>query len=115
MGSTMTRQEFEDFVDVLNAEKTKDVDFGTVRLRASKLKYAARVLWSLSETMCNRDFTNAEQERWNRMLRMARFNADELGVDFDLNRDPRGFTLYFKTPKTGRSNSWGGTEMGWGI
>ena len=41
--------------------------------------------------------------------------GEEYGLKFEIDGDPRGFAIKLKTPKTGRYNTWGGRETGWGI
>ena len=41
--------------------------------------------------------------------------AAEIGVTLSLGGDPRGFTVKLMTPKSGKYNSWGGAEDGWGV
>lgn len=41
--------------------------------------------------------------------------AESLGVTLELGGDPRGYTVKLMTPKSGRYNTWGGAECGWGV
>lgn len=41
--------------------------------------------------------------------------ADRFGVKVQIGGDPRGHVVHLMTPKTGRYNTWGGAESGWGL
>jgi len=67
--------------------------------------------------------TGKEIDRWQERLdrkeelleRRLHEIATGIGVSLELGGDPRGFTVKLQTPKTGKYNTWGGRECGWGV
>lgn len=65
---------------------------------------------------------NKLQERWGARIEREEARAQknviaacsELGLVPDFGGDPRGYTVKVKLP-SGRYNTWGGKEDGWGV
>ena len=68
-----------------------------------------------NEINCNGELTERQDALSAKVDTRMTELAASLGLESELNGDPRGFPFYVKLPKTGRSNSWGGSERGWGI
>ncbi len=110
------------------AHKTRDVLDTLAALEAETGKTARELapivdeLYTLAkradhynEMRCNVEMTDQQEARADRIdARMVALVAS-IGLTGTPNGDPRGFAFYVHLPKTGRYNSWGGAETGWGI
>jgi len=82
---------------------------------AAKLCSIARALHRLDELECNRELTAHEDMRAKRLIAEAQaIITESYGLKMEHNGDPRGYAIYIHFPD-GSSNSWGGSQRGWGI
>lgn len=82
---------------------------------AMSLMKRARICNRLAIKQCNVGLTEAEQARDERNDDAIVDLANLLGIGLSIQGDPRGCTVKVRTPKTGRSNTLGGAEVGWGV
>ena len=81
---------------------------------AAKLCSMARALRRLYEGDCNREVMSKERTRMINLEARTRTLLSEYGLQPDFDDDPRGYAVYIHFPDSS-SNSWGGSEKGWGI
>lgn len=81
-----------------------------------ELLQLARQHGRLCEIYCNRGFAPREERKKQRIEKRIHTICLELGKGFraKLNGDPRGYTVKLILP-SGRYNTWGGAEDGWGV
>lgn len=82
--------------------------------KAKAFRRAARTLERLAVAGCERALTPFEEKRQRAVTEMCRFLAADFGANVHTGGDPRGFALKLDLP-TGRYNTWGGAEEGWGV
>jgi hypothetical protein len=80
----------------------------------SRLQRLAKRHHRLQEHECNRGLSAKEQKKEARIEAQARVLVEALGWKLRVGGDPRGYTLKVLLP-SGRYNTWGGAEEGWGI
>lgn len=111
--SRASKKDREEFVAVLTKE------LGNVEpLEAAA---AARALMRLASTWqriqvdkCNRPQTGTDEAREFKTENLLVGWAKRYRLSLDLGGDPRGYTVKVKLP-SGRYNTWGGKEDGWGV
>ncbi len=84
-------------------------------LAAEQLLLCARKSADLALKYCNGPWNDFDQRADDANDDKIRQLARVFGVNIQIDGDPRGLTLKLKTPKTGRYNTLGGRETGWGI
>lgn len=96
---------------------TAVIDYGRAILRA------ARTIQRLAETACNRPLTEREERRHaaavarirKSLAELATWSTDGRSVTIaEIGRDPRGYCVKLRLP-SGKGNTWGGDECGWGV
>lgn len=130
--TTTTQKERQHFIDVLN-EDFPHLDRDTIEQAARKIMRHAASLKRLAEDACNGHPAqgspsmpiadiNQLQDRWDKRIekdteryeRLVIRAASEIGLVVHFGGDPRGYTVKVKLP-SGRYNTWGGAEDGWGV
>ena len=107
-------EEQEKFLDVLVQESSHtSEDF--IRELGNQILVLAKKNQRYSELECNRVLTKREQYLSGKVEENIRSIGERLHVSFSFDGDSRGFTVKLKTPRTGKFNTWGGKEDGWGI
>jgi hypothetical protein len=66
----------------------------------------------LAERECN--VGDVSDKTWERLEAKIRAICEEIGCGVKLGGDPRGYTVKVIVP-SGRYNTWGGAEDGWGV
>jgi hypothetical protein len=79
--------------------------------KASTSERIATVLCSVEMSEKRQARIEAEDERNDAAIKRV---CDAWGMVAVLSGDPRGYTVKVKLP-SGRSNTWGGSEHGWGV
>lgn len=80
---------------------------------AQQMQSISHRLHHYAETMCNRELTDKQGRRVEKLKEQITALAAQAGLAvLHINMDPRGFPVYLKLPSN-RSNSMGGE--GWGI
>lgn len=80
-----------------------------------KIMDLARRTHRYAEIACNRELSAGEEKRSEAVDKEILELGKKIGVKFEIQGDPRGFTVKLKTPKSKRYNTWGGVEVGWGV
>jgi hypothetical protein len=83
--------------------------------RASDLDLLMRLAkrhGKLAERECN--VGDVSDKTWERLEAKIRAVCAEIGCEVKLGGDPRGYTVKVIVP-SGRYNTWGGAEDGWGV
>lgn len=57
----------------------------------------------------------ADKKAEARAVKRATKLLEPYGVAFKTGGDPRGACFYLRTPKSERSNTWGGKDSGWAV
>lgn len=81
---------------------------------AMRLISWARSLRRIYEIACERELTPKEGERESRLCGYVSVTLADYGLTCEFNGDPRGYAVYIRFAD-GSSNSWGGSETGYGI
>lgn len=81
---------------------------------ATLLQRLGRSLQSLAIAHCNHGLTARQERRQKSLCEHASAVASRYDATVDCGGDPRGYVLKIILP-TGRYNTWGGKESGWGI
>ncbi len=103
------------FIEVLALEVTKPIDPETLADIGRLILRSAATHGRYAVEECNRELSASEVSLHNASCeRLARY-ANRLGVTLTLGGDPRGYTVKLMTPKSGKYNTWGGAEDGWGV
>lgn len=85
-----------------------------VRFAVKLIGYSNR-LQRYHETGCNYGLNDKQKASVERLRERARADVKEIGLTINhFNSDPRGYAIYLTLP-SGRYNSFGGAESGWGI
>lgn len=79
--------------------------------KASTSERLANILCSVEMSEKRQARIEAEDERNDAAIKRI---CDAWGLVPVLSGDPRGYTVKVKLP-SGRSNTWGGSEHGWGV
>ena len=82
--------------------------------RAVAFRKLARTLQRFAVKTCNEGLTARETERQSSARDAACALAHLIGGNALTSGDPRGYVLELDLP-TGRFNTWGGQEKGWGV
>ena len=83
-------------------------------LDAAKLCSMARSLNRLHEIQCNRPTSDREENRIKELAKAILKLLVSYNLQGEIDSDPRGYAVYIHF-SNGSSNSWGGSEKGWGI
>jgi hypothetical protein len=109
----MSKADRKDFLEVLcvesdeDRERTMQVGRALIRQSITHGRYAVME--------CNGDGGEWREHRQEVVSDRLERMAESLGVTLELGGDPRGYTVKLMTPKSGRYNTWGGAECGWGV
>ena len=82
--------------------------------RACVFRRLARSLERLAVKECNAGLSEREKLRQTATTHTAEEMARLIGANAIVGGDPRGYCLKLDLP-TGRYNTWGGAEEGWGV
>lgn len=74
----------------------------------------AATLARLAVVNCNRELTKAEDKRDDAATARVLARAKALGLEADVDGDPRGYVVKLHLPG-GSFNTWGGKESGYGV
>lgn len=96
-------------------EFTRTKEWSEFYSLAMNLMKRARTCNRLATKACKVELTEREQLRDERNDDAIADIANLLGVSLEVQGDPRGFTVKVRTTKTGRGNTLGGAEVGWGV
>jgi hypothetical protein len=120
----MKREDYQSLLTVLR-EESEGMSFEDARVVANRLRFYATKLDAIATRQCNGHQTpqgdwdevaaKLDDEREAKIEDSVRKIGVTYGLQFHFDGDPRGFVLKMKTPKSGRYNTWGGRETGWGI
>jgi hypothetical protein len=105
---------YESFLVKLQAHiaaKAIDADAHTM---AQALVALAGQFQKIQETECERELTNIERNREERVQEQLRELSAVLNLPMRFGGDPRGYTVKCFLAD-GSHNTWGGKEDGWGI
>lgn len=69
----------------------------------------------LSVKDCNEGLSKEDKLRELEIEKWLVERGSYFGVVFTFDGDPRGFTIKMKTPRSGKYNTWGGADVGWGV
>lgn len=69
----------------------------------------------LAVKACNEELSEKDKRRELEIEKWLSERGSYLGIVFTFNGDPRGYTIKMKTPRSGKYNTWGGAEVGWGV
>ena len=83
--------------------------------QVAQIYMPARRLSRLAVADCNDGLTDKQKRLEVRTSAALAALGEELGVTFTLSGDPRGYVVKMDTPLTGRFNTFGGAECGWGV
>jgi hypothetical protein len=64
---------------------------------------------------CNKGLNDDDKFRESEIEKWLTERGAYLGVVFTFEGDPRGFTIKMKTPRSGKYNTWGGADVGYGV
>lgn len=79
-----------------------------------KMLQLARGMQRLATEECNRQLTEREQARQERLKLAVHAMAKSWGIVAHVGDDPRGYCIKLMLP-SGTYNTWGGAECGWGV
>jgi plasmid stability protein len=113
MRTRTTQEERIAFLAVLHLESRMDP--GEVNRAGGLILRHAATHGRYAEAECCRELEPWEAKKAAQTEKRLEALAEELGVTLSLEGDPRGFTVKLKTPKSGKYNTWGGAETGWGV
>ena len=107
---------FRDMAEIVAvlAEAMPTVPPQMVAARALQFCKAARVIERNAVNQCNGVDSPRTEARALKAANAVATLASECGFTPRLGGDPRGYTLKLILP-TGRYNTWGGVEDGWGV
>lgn len=108
-------QAIADFTLTLKAEAKDTIPQPILALRVSELIKLGNTLSNLAVANCNYGLSPRQETRRDNIRDRIAAIGKELGVTFTTGGDPRGYVLKLKTPESGRYNSFGGREDGWGV
>lgn len=95
-----------------NFEDEQDTGFQDL-LNELLIRSKKRARFALA--MCNRNVSDKEKQDDEVNCRWLNRIALMLGVRVTIDGDPRGYTVKLLTPVTGKYNTWGGKEVGFGV
>jgi len=107
------REAFARWVSIVCNERKDDPNVNPFET-ARELWRIANSLNHLNEVDANYGLSSRQVMRERNLQRRAAELADDLGFVVMHNGDPRGYALQFVLP-SGRHNTWGGPEHGYGI
>ena len=81
---------------------------------AVALKHMANRLHRYAEAACNYGLTEQQEKRVASLEKRVAKLCQDMGLTVKFNGDPRGYAVKVQLP-SGRYNTWGGAEDGWGI
>lgn len=112
---TTKADDFALFVAVLaEALKGPEANPAATANLALAFRRLARTLTRYAVKDCNIGLTEADKVRQRRAERAAAGLATAAGLTAKVGGDPRGYCFRLVLP-TGRYNTWGGAEEGWGV
>lgn len=85
-----------------------------VAVLADELMRLSRAHGRIQVNRCNRELTDREEKRDDRIEAKITELLTPYGIKPDFGGDPRGYTVKLHLP-TKRYNTWGGAESGWGV
>jgi hypothetical protein len=118
---------YAELADIVRQEANGDANkfFHLALDLTDQIRSTAQKLQAIAERQCNGYKTwdhKWDQEACDRDMRAeTRFQnrLEALGKDYGLSfifgGDPRGCVVRLRTPKTGKHNTWGGSEEGWAV
>lgn len=129
MSRRTSKKDREEFVAVLTRECPAIDPVRVARIAGRIMRYGA-TMGRLAEEECNGDWPirKVNQDEWRKLLDKRKLHAangvltacwelaanKELKIKPVFGSDPRGFTVKLLLP-SGRYNTWGGREDGWGV
>lgn len=113
-----TREDVETAMVILEESKIGG-RFPDVLDLAAGLRSCAKIVHNVAENECNgyrfEDHEKLDQRRNARAVAKAEAWLKPHGIKLRTGGDPRGACFYLMTPKSERSNTWGGKESGWAV
>lgn len=112
----MRRIESRNFAEFCLVMSREYPELSTEKLAGKLLQLfeAAQVISRVAEDECNRKLGDWEVQKKKKAQELAESISNELGFTLLHMSDARGYALKFVLP-SGRYNSMGGREDGWGI
>ena len=107
--------EFATFCEVLRQEANIEPGDEVIQ-DAVRISRAARAVDNHAVAVCNwPEISVHVAKARDRAVKVLREAERALKIKFSVNGDPRGHVVKLKTPKSGRYNTFGGAEVGWGV
>ena len=114
MTTTAQRHVAMEFALMLRHEvATETTDHDVIELAISLMRLAKRHGW-LAVPDCNRNLTDKELRMQTKIEKQIADLTKAHGLHVTFGGDPRGYTVKLILP-SGRYNTWGGAEDGWGV
>lgn len=108
-----TKKDREEFVAMI-VGALRDVEPLEAAAAARALMKLGATCSRLAVDACNRELSEAEKAKDARNDALIKAWAQRYGLKVHLNGDPRGYTVKVVLP-SGRYNTMGGKEDGWGV
>jgi len=100
-------QERGKFIEIMRQE-------GMTQREAELILRHAATIERLAVARCNRELSEEEERKDERMEEIIKGICKNHGIKANFNGDPRGYTTKLIL-KSGRYNTWGGQESGYGV
>ena len=101
--------------EVVSLEANAGLSDDNIILLTAAVVRIAKDLQRTAVKECNRILTLGEKSTQACLEFELESLAKLYGLRFSVDGDPRGYVVKLHTPKSGKFNSFGGQEEGWGI